>query len=147
MNWIVKSFSELTIEELYEILKLRNDVFIVEQNCPYLDIDGKDKESYHLFLKDRNKIVAYLRILKKGVSYKEPSIGRVLVKNDYRRKSISRKMLLKGISFIENNLKEKEIKIQAESYLENFYSSLGFKKLSDSYLLDNIPHIDMIYKK
>lgn len=147
MNWIVKSFSELTTEELYEILKLRNDVFIVEQNCPYLDIDGKDKESYHLFLKDRNKIVAYLRILKKGVSYKEPSIGRVLVKNDYRRKSISRKMLLKGISFIENNLKEKEIKIQAESYLENFYSSLGFKKLSDSYLLDNIPHIDMIYKK
>lgn len=147
MNWIVKSFSELTTEELYEILKLRNDVFIVEQNCPYLDIDGKDKESYHLFLKDRNKIVAYLRILKKGVSYKEPSIGRVLVKNDYRRKSISREMLLKGISFIENNLKEKEIKIQAESYLENFYSSLGFKKLSDSYLLDNIPHIDMIYKK
>lgn len=147
MNWIIKSFSELTTDELYEILKLRNAVFIVEQNCPYLDVDGKDKDSYHLFLKDNNEIISYLRILKKGISYKEASIGRVLVKNDYRRKNISRHMILKSISFIENTLNEKEIKIQAESYLENFYTSLGFQKISDSYLLDNIPHMDMLYKK
>lgn len=147
MNWIIKTFNELTTDELYKILQLRNEVFIVEQECPYQDIDGKDNESYHIFLKKDNEVIAYSRILKKGISYEQASIGRVIVKKDYRGGNIAKDMLLKSISFIENSLHEKEIKIQAQAYLDKFYSSLGFEKISDVYLEDNIPHMDMLYKK
>lgn len=147
MNWELKKFKELKVEEIYKILELRNEVFIVEQKCAYQDCDGKDENAYHLYLQDNGKIIAYLRILKKGVSFDEISIGRVLVNKNYRGKGISREMMLKAISFIELNLNEKEIKIQAQSYLVNFYKSLGFKETSNEYLEDNIPHIDMLYKK
>lgn len=147
MNWIIKTFNELTTDELYKILQLRNEVFIVEQECPYQDIDGKDNESYHIFLKKDNEVIAYSRILKKGISYEQASIGRVIVKKDYRGGNIAKDMLLKSISFIKNSLHEKEIKIQAQAYLDKFYSSLGFEKISDVYLEDNIPHMDMLYKK
>jgi len=147
MNWNIKKFNELNIEEIYKILALRNEIFIVEQDCPYLDCDDKDLNSYHLFLRENGEIVSYLRILEKGVSYDEISIGRVAVKKSYRGKGISRKMMLKAIEFIENNLSENTIKIQAQAYLLDFYSSLGFKAISEEYLEDNIPHIDTIYKK
>ncbi|AWI03050.1 GNAT family N-acetyltransferase [Clostridium drakei] len=147
MNWQLKKFKELKVEEIYKILEIRNKVFIVEQQCAYQDCDGKDENAYHLYLQDNDKIIAYLRILKKGVSYDEISIGRVLVNKNYRGKGISREMMLKAINFIELNLNEKEIKIQAQAYLINFYKSLGFKEVSDEYLEDNIPHIDMLYKK
>ncbi|WP_270304841.1 GNAT family N-acetyltransferase [Terrisporobacter petrolearius] len=147
MNWKIKKFNELNIEEIYKILALRNEIFIVEQDCPYLDCDDKDLNSYHLFLRENGEIVSYLRILEKGVSYDEISIGRVAVKKSYRGKGISRKMMQKAIEFIENNLSENTIKIQAQAYLLDFYSSLGFKAVSEEYLEDNIPHIDMIYKK
>lgn len=147
MNWKIKKFNELNIEEIYKILALRNEIFIVEQECPYLDCDDKDLNSYHLFLRENGEIVSYLRILEKGVSYDEISIGRVAVKKSYRGKGISRKMMLKAIEFIENNLSENTIKIQAQAYLLDFYRSLGFNAVSDEYLEDNIPHIDMIYKK
>lgn len=147
MNWELKKFEELKVEEIYQILKIRNEVFIVEQQCAYQDCDGKDENSYHLYLQDNGEIIAYLRILKKGVSYDEISIGRVLVHKNYRGKGISREMMLKAINFIELNLNEKEIKIQAQSYLVNFYRSLRFKEASNEYLEDNIPHIDMLYKK
>lgn len=147
MNWKIKKFNELNIEEIYKILALRNEIFIVEQECPYLDCDDKDLNSYHLFLRENGEIVSYLRILEKGVSYDEISIGRVAVKKSYRGKGISRKMMLQAIEFIENNLYENTIKIQAQAYLLDFYSSLGFKAVSEEYLEDNIPHIDMIYKK
>ena len=123
MNWNIKKFKELSIEELYKILALRNEVFIVEQEC------------------------AYLRILEKGVSYDKMSIGRVVVNKNYRGKGISRDMMIKAIDFIEHNLNENEIKIQAQAYLLNFYKSLGFNEISTVYLEDNIPHIDMLYKK
>ncbi|MGL5347978.1 MAG: GNAT family N-acetyltransferase [Peptostreptococcaceae bacterium] len=147
MNWNFKKFNELNIEEVYKILGLRSEVFVVEQDCVYLDCDNKDFKSYHLFLKDNNEIVAYLRILEKGVSYDEVSIGRVLVKKSYRGKGISREMMVKAIDFVEKDLKEDTIKIQAQAYLVDFYGSLGFKAVSKEYLEDNIPHIDMIYKK
>ena len=147
MNWKIKKFNELNAEEIYKILALRNEIFIVEQECPYLDCDGKDFNSYHLFAKENGEIVAYLRILEKGVSYDEISIGRVSVKQSYRGRGISREMMLKAIDFIENNLFENTIKIQAQAYLLKFYSSLGFKAVSEEYLEDNIPHIDMLYVK
>lgn len=147
MNWKIKKFKELNVEEIYKILALRNEVFIVEQECPYLDCDDKDLNSYHLFAVENGEIVSYLRILEKGVSYDDISIGRVAVKKNYRGKGISREMMLKAIEFVENNLAEDAIKIQAQAYLLNFYSSLGFKAISEEYLEDNIPHIDMLYKK
>ena len=147
MNWKIKKFNELTVEEMYKILVLRNEVFIVEQECPYLDCDNKDLQSYHLFAEENGEIVSYLRVLEKGVSYDEISIGRVAVKKNYRGNGISREMMLKAIEFIENELLETTIKIQAQAYLINFYSSLGFEAVSEEYLEDNIPHIDMLYKK
>lgn len=147
MNWTIRKFKELKLEEIYKILELRNEIFIVEQECAYQDCDGKDKNSYHLFTEQDGKIIAYLRILEKGVSYDEISIGRVLVNKSYRGKGISRNLMLKAIDFIEENLKEKEIKIQAQSYLLNFYKSLGFKEVSNEYMEDNIPHIDMLYRR
>ena len=101
MNWKVKKFNELNVEEIYKILSLRNEVFIVEQECPYLDCDNKDQKSYHLFAQDNGEIVSYLRILEKGVSYDEISIGRVAVNKNHRGKGISREMMLKAIEFIE----------------------------------------------
>lgn len=147
MNWKIKRFEELKLKEMYEILALRNEIFIVEQECPYQDCDDKDEKSYHLFAEENGEIVAYSRIIEKGVSYDEISIGRVTVKKSYRGKGISREMLSKAIEFIEKDLKETEIKIQAQAYLLNFYKSFGFKEVSEEYLEDNIPHIDMVYKK
>lgn len=147
MKWKLKKFEELKTEEIYKILKIRNEVFIVEQQCAYQDCDDKDKKAYHLYLEDEGEIVSYLRILEKGVSFDEASIGRVLVKKKYRSKGISREMMIKAIEFIEQSLNETEIKIQAQSYLINFYGSLGFKESSNEYLEDNIPHIDMLYNK
>lgn len=146
MEWKLKKFKDLTVEEIYQILKIRTEVFIVEQNCVYQDCDGKDRSSYHLFGEENGKIVAYLRVLEKGISFDEISIGRVLITKDYRGKGLSREMMLNALRFIENNLKEKEVKISAQKYLIDFYKSLGFKETSDVYLEDNIPHIDMIYK-
>lgn len=146
MKWELKKFEELEAEELYKILEIRNEVFILEQECPYQDCDVKDQDAYHLYLQEDGRIVAYLRILNKGVSYDEISIGRVLVHKDYRGKGIAREMMLKAIGFIESTLKERAIKIQAQVYLLEFYRSLGFKEASDEYLEDSIPHIDMLYK-
>lgn len=147
MKWQLKKFEELNINEIYEILSTRSEVFVVEQKCPYQDIDFKDKNSYHLFAQEEGKIVAYLRILEKGISYEEISIGRVLITKDYRGKGISREMMLKAIDFIENNLNENKIKISAQAYLTNFYKSVGFIEVSEVYLEDDIPHIDMVYSK
>lgn len=146
MEWKIKKFNELNIEELYDILRLRDEIFIVEQQCAYLDCDGKDMKSYHLFLKDNNEIAAYLRILEKGVSYEEISIGRVLVNSKYRGRGLAREILEKAIRFIEDQLHETEIRIEAQSYLVDFYKSVGFKQVSEVFLEDNIPHIEMLYK-
>ena len=146
MNWKLKKFEELKTEEIYNILQLRTEIFIVEQECAFQDCDGKDQDAYHLFLEDNNKVVAYVRILKKGVSYDQVSIGRVVVRKDYRGKNIAREMMLKAMDFIKENLNETEIKIQAQAYLFKFYGSLGFTQVSEEYLEDNIPHIDMLYK-
>jgi ElaA protein len=147
LNWELKKFEELTAEEVYKILRIRTEVFIVEQQSAFQDCDNKDQKAYHLYLQDKGKIIAYLRILNKGVSYAEISIGRVLVSKNYRGKNIAKEMMLKAMNFIELNLNEKVIRIQAQSYLVNFYESFGFKQISNEYLDDNIPHIDMMYTK
>ncbi|HCW52904.1 MAG TPA: GNAT family N-acetyltransferase [Clostridium sp.] len=145
MNWELKKFNELTLEEMYKILQLRNEVFIVEQNCLYQDIDDKDQKSYHLFCREEEKIIACVRILEKGLSFDEIAIGRVCVSKDFRGKGIAREIMKKAIRFIEKELCGNSIKIQAQAYLIGFYESLGFKGISEEYLEDDIPHIDMMY--
>lgn len=145
MNWKIKTFGELSNDEMYEILKLRSDVFVVEQNCIYQDCDGKDRSAYHLFAEENGEILVYLRILEKGVSYDEISIGRVLSNKKYRGKSLGKQMMIRAIEFIEVELNEKVIRISAQEYLLKFYSGFGFVKVSEGYLEDDIPHIEMLY--
>ena len=147
MSWNIKKFEELTNSELYNLLKERTMVFVVEQNCPYLEVDGKDPFSYHLFKEEEGEIVAYLRVVPAGVSYQEASIGRVFVKKEYRGQGIAGELLSRGLNYIQNELKETNVKIQAQDYLRKFYSSFGFQAVSDTYLEDNIPHVDMLLKK
>lgn len=146
MNLVIKKFEELDALEVYKILELRSEVFIVEQKCAYQDCDGKDKNSYHLYSQDNGEIVSYLRIIKQGVSYDEISIGRVLVDKNYRGKGLAKIMMHKAIDFIEKDLNVTQIRISAQVYLMNFYKSLGFKEVSNRYFEDGIPHIEMFYE-
>lgn len=147
MKCQIKHYSDLELDELYEILRMRNEVFVLEQNCIYQDCDRKDKKAYHLTYVENDKVVAYLRILNKGVSYDEVSIGRVLVAESHRRKGLAQRMMLEAIDFIETTLAEKEIRISAQHYLVAFYESVGFVTSSEVYQEDNMPHIEMFYKK
>ncbi len=139
-------YDELTKDELYRILELRNEVFVVEQNCSYQDCDGKDVDAYHLLLEE-NGLVAYLRILKPGVYYPEYAIGRVLVKEKHRDKNYGKLIMNKGIDYIYKELGASVIRISAQSYLRKFYTSLGFEVVSDEYLEDDIPHLEMLAKR
>ncbi|RBP00226.1 GNAT family N-acetyltransferase [Rossellomorea aquimaris] len=147
MNWKLKSFHELSTDELYRILQVRTQVFVVEQHCPYLEADGKDVHSYHLYKEENGEMVAYARLLPAGVSYKEPSIGRVLVKEGYRRKGLASELVKRGLDFIHDELGERSVKIQAQEYLREFYGSFGFRAITETYLDDGIPHIDMVLQK
>ena len=144
MNWKIKRFEEMTTTELYEILRVRSEVFVVEQTCIYQDLDLKDKKAYHLFCENNGEIAAYLRILDKGVSYPEISIGRVLTRETNRRIGLAREMMQKAISFVEEELSEMQIRISAQLYLKKFYEGLGFSVTSDIYLEDDIEHIEMV---
>ena len=145
MEWKIKRFEELTTTELYEILRVRAEVFVVEQTCIYQDLDEKDKRAYHLYCEENGKVKAYLRILDKGISYPEISIGRVLTTENNRRKGLAREMMEKAIDFICKELGEKQIRISGQLYLQAFYESLGFQTVSEMYLEDDIPHVEMLY--
>ena len=145
MEWVLKKFHQLSLDELYGILQLRLEVFVVEQDCPYQDLDGKDLKAYHLFLKDNDEIVAVLRILPENVAYEETAIGRVIVKESYRGQKIAKTMMREAIGFITNDLGKKKIKLSGQAYLTDFYIDLGFKKVSDEYLEDGIKHYEFLY--
>lgn len=147
LDWNMKNFQELTNDELYSIMKARVDVFVVEQECPYEELDNYDQEASHCFLKIDGRIAAYVRILPKNTKYEEVSIGRVLVVKNFRGNGYAKLIMKKAMNYAENQWQENKIKIQAQKYLHTFYSSLGFNQVSDVYLDDNIPHIDMIWDK
>ena len=147
MNWIIKSFPELTLDELYDLLKLRTDVFIVEQQCAYPDCDGMDKKALHIFLRKNDKIAAYARIFSPGDVFPEAAIGRVVVEREERGTGLSRELLERSIEYICKEMGESKIKISAQSYLLTFYASLGFVPVSNEYLEDGIPHTDMLLEK
>lgn len=146
MEWQMKSFEQLTIAELYEILKIRCEVFVVEQNCAYQDCDGRDDKAFHLFGRQDGKVIAYLRIFDKGIVFEQSAIGRVLVDKAHRGNGLAGELMRTAIRFVEQKLGHKEIKIEAQAYLTEFYGGLGFVATSEVYLEDNIPHIEMLYK-
>lgn len=139
-------YNELTTNQLYSILKLRAEVFVVEQNCAYQDLDNKDNKALHLIGEINNEIIAYTRIFKKGDYFTNSSIGRVLVKKEFRKKELGKVIMEKSIEIIKKNTKEEKIEISAQKYLTKFYKELGFKKTGKEYLEDNIPHIKMMLK-
>ena len=139
-----KTFSELNIEELYQILRLRSEVFVVEQDCVYQDIDNKDKNAIHLYYKVKEEIIAYTRIFKAGDYYENPCIGRVVVSKEERGKDFGKKIMIDSIEYIKQNIKGEKIELSAQKYLDNFYKDLGFYKIGEDYLEDGIPHQRMI---
>ena len=144
LHWVFKPFTELSAQELYAIMRLRQEVFIVEQNCPYLDADGKDLKSYHLMGYVGNELVAYSRIVKPGVSYDEVSIGRVVSSTAHRKKAYGIQLMNESIQRIENLYGHVPIRIGAQQYLQKFYESFGFVREGEDYLEDGIPHIIML---
>ena len=144
MQWLVKSYDELSVVEFHKILKARIDVFVVEQQCPYPELDNTDDRALHIWLEDNAVIVAYCRIFPSGVKYPEASIGRVLTTKKYRNKGWSRKLLLKALDEIKMKFNTEEVRISAQDYLIGFYQSLGFQDTQEKYLEDGIPHTEMI---
>ncbi|KYG32339.1 GNAT family N-acetyltransferase [Alkalihalobacillus trypoxylicola] len=144
MHWYIKAFHELSVEELYNIMRLRMDVFIIEQNCIYQELDGADQRAYHLFLKkDEGQILAYSRLFLKGDYFTEASIGRVIVEKDSRSFGYAKQLLNQSIEFLEIEKNQTNIVIQAQLYLLSFYQSFGFEPISEPYMHDDIEHIDM----
>ena len=144
LNIEIKSFNLLSVEELYKILQLRSDVFVVEQNCVYQDMDGKDRYATHVLGYKNGSLVAYTRIFKPKAYFEEASIGRVLVKKEYRAFKYGYDIMNASIAAIAQRYGTTTIKISAQAYLQQFYTNLGFKKMGEPYLEDDIPHIAMI---
>ena len=146
LSFVIKSFKELSKLELYKILRLRAEVFIVEQNCVYQDIDDKDQKALHVILLKDKSIIGYTRIFGPGDYFDEASIGRVVISEKERHNNYGSDLMKTSIDVIYNQLHENSIKISAQCYLENFYKALGFVSIGESYLEDGIPHIAMIHK-
>jgi len=144
--WKIKSFEEITTSELYEILKARIDVFVVEQNCPYPDLDDYDQKAIHVWAEKDKNVLAYCRVFDKGIKYDETSIGRVLTSEKGRGKNLGKQLIQYAIETIENRFRTSEIRISAQDYLLKFYSDFGFEDTGKKYLEDNIPHIEMLRK-
>ncbi|HUH73366.1 MAG TPA: GNAT family N-acetyltransferase [Chitinophagales bacterium] len=143
-----KHYDELTKQEFHQILKVRAEVFIVEQNCPYLDIDHKDENAFHMCIYYLNELIAYSRIIPLGISYDDSiSIGRVLSILPYRRIGAGRFLMQKTMEFCQITFSNIPVKISAQTYLIHFYESFGFKNTGIEYLEDNIPHVEMIYSE
>ena len=140
----IKSFQELTTKELYDLLQLRSEVFVVEQDCVYQDIDGKDQKAIHVLGYHQETLVAYTRVFRSGDYFKESSIGRVVVAENYRAYQYGYAIMKASIDAIENQFKESTIKISAQTYLKGFYNNLDFYEVGEEYLEDGIPHIKMI---
>ncbi|GIU16413.1 MULTISPECIES: GNAT family N-acetyltransferase [unclassified Shewanella] len=147
MLWKSLSFSELSLNELYDLLKLRVDVFVVEQNCPYPELDDKDRQSQtqHLLgLNEQGVIQAYARVLAPGVSYPDASIGRVIVAQAARGAGVANTLMQKAIAISSKKWPENNIQLGGQEHLKDFYQQLGFKAVSEMYLEDGIPHVDML---
>ncbi|GGG38740.1 ElaA protein [Croceivirga lutea] len=144
MNILIKTFTELTKEELYALLQLRSEVFVVEQDCVYQDIDGKDNQALHVLGYENKILVAYLRIFGPEIYFENPSLGRVVVKKNHRKKAFGQLLLLKSLEKMDSLYADKNIEISAQTYLKKFYEDFNFKQVGEGYLEDGIPHIKML---
>jgi ElaA protein len=145
-DWKIKTFSELTTPELYEIIKARINVFVVEQDCPYPDLDDNDQKAIHLWAEKNGEVLAYCRIFDKGIKYPETSIGRVVTTENGRGTGLGKQLIKYALEIIENRLGTSEVRISAQDYLLKFYSDFGFQDTGKKYLEDNIPHTEMFRK-
>lgn len=143
---VLKSFQELSNEELYAVLRLRAEVFVVEQNCPYLDLDNKDQKCFHLLLYAGSDLSAYCRLVPAGLSYQEVAIGRVISAPAYRGKGLGKVVMERAISYCEDIFGKVPIRLGAQVYAKGFYASLGFEAEGEEYLEDGIPHVEMVKK-
>ena len=147
MKWTLKKFNDLSLQEFHDIIQLRLDIFVVEQDCPYLDLDGKDEIAYHLFaVTDEGQTVAYTRLFGPGDYYEEAAIGRVVVHRDFRKEGLGFELMSRSVQQIESLFKTRNIRIGAQQYLKKFYESLGFLSTGHDYLEDGIPHTYMTLK-
>ena len=145
LNWTIKPYDELTLTELYELLRLRVEVFVVEQNCPFQDLDGQDDRAYHLLgYTEANELAAYARLFDAGLSYDEVAIGRVAVSGAHRRRGLGQELMRQAIAYCEVLYGAQPIKIGAQQYLERFYQDFGFRQCGEGYLEDGIPHMPMV---
>jgi len=144
--WKIKTFDELTVPELYAVIKARIDVFVVEQNCPYPDLDGYDQKAVHLWAEEDGEVLAGCRIFDKGIKYDEASIGRVLTTEKARGKNLGKQLIAYAVETIENRFLTPEIRISAQDYLLRFYGGFGFEDTGKKYLEDGIPHTEMLRK-
>jgi ElaA protein len=143
IDWRIKEFSELTTPELYDIMHIRQVVFVVEQNAAYVDADYKDQKAWHIMAYDKNTLAAYARVIAPGISYEEPCIGRVVNLPPYRRTGLGRTLMQKAIEVLEGKYKTTQCRISAQSYLIPFYTDYGFEVCSEEYLEDGLPHKEM----
>ena len=144
MEIFVKTFDQLSIYELHDILQLRSEVFVVEQDCVYQDIDGKDYKALHVFGKKSGRIAAYTRCFAPGDYFEEAAIGRVVVSEPERKYGYGYDIMKASVAAVEKHYKTPEIKLSAQTYLTRFYESLGFQQVGEEYLEDGIPHIGMV---
>lgn len=145
ISWEITRFEDLSPEKLYRIMRLRAEVFIVEQNCPYQDADGKDQKSFHVMGYDSDReLVTYCRILPENISYPEVSIGRVVSSSKVRGKGAGKLLMERALEEIELLFGNEPVRIGAQLYLKKFYESFGFVVISDEYMEDGIPHIEML---
>ena len=145
MEFVIKQFYELTLDELYKILKVRTSIFVVEQNCPYQELDDLDQNSYHIYLEEDNQIIAYARVIPKDNPFHEVSIGRVLVTK--RRHGYGTKIVQKAIEVAIEKYHTEKIVIEAQTYVKKMYENVGFKQTSMPFLEDGIEHIKMVYER
>lgn len=146
VTWNIKNFEDLSTKELYKILKVRQEVFIVEQTCYYLDTDGYDDKALHIWAETNGEIAAYCRIFSQGIKYPETSIGRVLTNTKYRNLKLGKTLINIALQAIETHFETSECRISAQDYLLEFYKSFGFEDTGKKYLEDDIPHTEMVRK-
>jgi ElaA protein len=145
LDWQVKHYPDLTTNEFHDIIALRLKAFVVEQNCSYLDLDGKDKKCYHLICRDGfGKVVATARILPPGIAYSEVSIGRVVLDQEMRGKGIGHQLMEQSMKFINEEFGVVPVRISAQKHLENYYKTHNFISTGKEYLEDEIPHVEML---
>ncbi len=144
INWQCKPFHQLNTDELYAVIQLRNEVFVVEQKCVFQDADNKDQQCHHLMGWVDQKLAAYARLVPSGVAYSQVSIGRIVTSPGYRKAGAGKALMVQAINTSYQLFGKLPIKIGAQLYLKNFYSSFGFSQTSDMYPEDDIPHIEMV---